>query len=182
MQLTSSRSSGKWPGLANRTGGWGVGGTWDPLPVLRLRQVRASRGAAPRCSESARARGQVQPGMPQYFRLRSDRAQRAGLRPPRPRAALTRAPGARAEGPRAKRAEEAGPRAWARPLSRGRGGGGGASECFLASCGYTCFGGLFSYLGHTVSGRAALLRGDAHVPLKMLGMEIADVSLRRFRG
>lgn len=106
VQLTSSRSSGKWPGLASTTGGWGlgVGGTCDPLPALRLRQVRASLGAALRYFESARARGQIQPGMPQCFRLRRDRAQRAGLWPPRPRAAVTRAPGARAVGPRAKRA------------------------------------------------------------------------------
>lgn len=40
-------------------------------------------------------------------------------------------------GPRAKRAQEAEPMIWARPLSRGCGGGGGASECFLRSCCYT---------------------------------------------
>lgn len=114
---------GSGPGwLVRQAAGVGEwGGTCDPLPALRLRQVRASLGAALRSSESARARGQIQPGMPQYFRLRSDRAQRAGLWPPRPRAAVTRAPGARAVGPRAKRAQEAEPRTWARPLSRGGG-------------------------------------------------------------
>lgn len=32
VQLTSSRSSGKWPGLASTTGGWGVGGPATPCP------------------------------------------------------------------------------------------------------------------------------------------------------
>lgn len=75
-------------------------------------------------------------------------------------------------GPRAKRAQEAEPRTWAPPLSRGRGRGGGASECFLNSAAtlglfLPCFCGPFCYPGHTLNGRAALLRGKAPVPLKI---------------
>lgn len=96
VQLTSSRSSGKWPGLPSATGSGGARGTCDPpARASSSAGARLTRGRASLLRER-RARGES-PGRGAKFSrgcrrvgLRSVRARRAGLRPPRPRVALAR--------------------------------------------------------------------------------------------
>lgn len=136
VQLTSFRSSGKWPGLASTTGGGGAGEPATPCPRLVLGRCALHAGprlGAPRApGHAARAQGaepsSTREAAEASCAVSGPSGQASGHRGPAPRS-----PGARSARSGAwgeARSKEAEPRAWAHPLARGRGGGGGASECF----------------------------------------------------
>lgn len=135
VQLTSSPSSGKWPGLASTTGSRGAGEPATPCPRLVLGRCAPHAGprlGAPRApGHAARAQGagpsSARDAAEPSCAATGPSGQASGHRGPAPRSPGTGSARSRAWGE--ARAEEAEPRAWARPLTRGRGGG-GASECF----------------------------------------------------
>lgn len=151
MQLTSSRSSGKWPGLASRTGSRGAGEPATPCPRLVLGRCAPHAGprpAAPRAPgtrREPRARGQVQ-GC-RRVGLRIVRAQRAGLRPPRSRAALARRQERAQWGLGRSARRGGGASGIGTPPAPGRGGG-GASECFPCCPTAAALGLLLNFHSH----------------------------------
>lgn len=123
MQLTSSPSSGKWPGLASTTGSRGAGEPATPCPRLVLGRCAPHAGprlGAPRApGHAARAQGagpsSARDAAEPSCAASGPSGQASGHRGPVPRSPGSGNARSRAWGE--ARAEEAEPRAWARPPS-----------------------------------------------------------------